>query len=159
MNTTTKGITAIAVSFTLALFTGLSTASADETIEPSTMAKVTRSLNPVNWKLPKWKMPKFTRLLPGGEKKAPVKEKKNRDGLINGVTKTASSSWNKTKQAFDAKKLNPINYLPVSAKSAAKEKQEKSKPGFFRSLFRSKDTEPPMAATPADFLRLDRPGL
>lgn len=162
MNTTTKGITAVAMSLTLALCASHSTASADELIKPSPMAKVAERLNPLNWRLPKWKMPTFTppnfkRLLPMGEKQ-PTINKKKQDGLFSGVAKTASSGWNRTKQAFDARKLNPINYFPASAKTA-QERQAKSKPGFFGSLWKGKETEQAESPTVTEFLRQSRPGF
>ena len=157
MITTTKRITAITAVFTLMLVATHSVANADERIKPSPMAKVTQGLNPKNWKLPKWKMPDFSRLIPGGEKKkAPAREMKKRGSMLEGVSKTASNSWNKTKQVFDAEKLNPMKYLPASSKG--KSKEAKSKPGFFRSLWGTKEQQP-APATPTDFLRLDRPGM
>jgi hypothetical protein len=156
MKTTTKRITAGAVSVALVLFTSLSTATADELIEPSPIAKVAKGLNPVNWKMPQWKVPGLKQLLPGGEEKARIKNKK--EGLVYEVSKTASNSWNKTKQAFSPKNLNPIRFFSASAKKPSQQKQE-SKPGFFRSLFTPKPKVENNSDTVTDFLRQKRPGL
>ena len=152
MNQITHRITAVALAFALVLFAGLSTASADERIKPSMMQRVTHGLNPMNWRLPDWKMPKFSRMLPAEKEKTPV-NRKQPNRLIEGFTETASKGWDKTKQG--AGKLNPMNYLPASTK---KPKPASNKPGFFRSMFQS-EPEPRSSETVTDFLRQERPGI
>ena len=112
------------------------------------------ALNPMNWRMPQWKMPNFRAMLPGQDEKARIKKKK--DSLLDEVTKTASNSWSRTKAALNPQKLNPVNFFPASARTPAPSRQPESKPGFFRSLFAPPppDNDP---ATVTDFLRQPRP--
>jgi hypothetical protein len=119
------------------------------------MAQIASGLNPLNWRMPQWKMPNFRRLLPGNEEKARIKNKK--DGLFDEVGKTASNSWNKTKTALDPQKLNPANFFTASARTPSAPKA-KEKPGFFRSLFAPEPEVEKSNATVTDFLRQSRPG-
>ncbi|MDA8743826.1 hypothetical protein N9N28_04245 [Rubripirellula amarantea] len=109
-------------------------------------------LNPMNWKMPEFKMPSFKALLPGEEEKTRIKTKK--DGLFSEVTQTASNSWNRTKEALNPQKLNPTRFFTASSKTPSTETEE-TKPGFFQSLFMGPaETKEPETVT--DFLRQDR---
>jgi hypothetical protein len=118
----------------LALNFGLASPSsfADEVVPPSPVERLARGLNPVNWQMPKWKMPDLPSLLPGNEEKARIKKKK--DGFFGEVSKTASNSWNKTKAAFSPDNFSPMQIFPASSRTPSKT-ADKPKRGFFESLF------------------------
>ncbi|MGB0598954.1 MAG: hypothetical protein ACPGLY_19895 [Rubripirellula sp.] len=118
----------------LALNFGLASPSsfADEVVPPSPVERLARGLNPVNWQMPKWKMPDLSSLLPGNEEKARIKKKK--DGFFGEVSNTASNSWNKTKAAFSPDKFSPMQIFPASSRTPSKT-AVKPKRGFFESLF------------------------
>ena len=112
------------------------------------------ALNPLNWRMPQWKMPTFSGILPKKEETMRIKKKK--DGLFDEVSKTASSSWQRTKQAFSPKNLNPVRFLPASAKTPSPAAEKKSDPGFFQSIFGPRpQTESPQTVT--DFLGQPKP--
>lgn len=133
----------------------ISTANADTTVEPSPMGKMVSGLNPMNWKMPKLKMPSFKEMLPGQEEKARITKKK--DGLFSEVGKTASNSWSRTKAALNPQKLNPVNFFTASARTPSEPEPEKKKPGFFHSLFNPGAAEAQDDATVTDFLSQSRP--
>ncbi len=115
---------------------------------PSPMAGMFSNLNPANWT-----MPDFKGMLPGREEKARIVEKK--DGLFTEVRKTASTSWSRTKEVFNPQKLNPVNFLPASSRTASP--AQEAKPGFFKSLFTPAPPEPERVETVQDFLKQSRP--
>ena len=154
MKLMTKHI-AIGAALMLLLCADQSTAVAQtKTTDPTPIGQMAAGLNPMNWKMPEWKLPNFRELLPAQEEKARIKKKK--DGLVDEVTQTASRSWNRTKRALDPQKLNPANFFTASARMPSKTPPKKSEPGFFRSLF---SPAPPadQNATVTDFLRQSRP--
>jgi hypothetical protein len=154
MNKTAKRVSAAAAALMLLLLADLSVATADDVLEPTPMQQFAHGLNPLNWRMPQWKMPDFRQLLPGNDEKTRIKKKK--DGLVDEVTKTASNSWQKTKQA--TAKLNPVNFLPASSRTpSSSTSRNEEKPGFFRSLFTPPPPEP-NDTTVTDFLRQSRPG-
>lgn len=152
MKLTTKHI-ALGAALALMLCADLSTSSAQETGQ-SPMGQLASGLNPMNWKMPQWKMPNFREMLPAQEEKARIKKKK--DGLVSEVTQTASNSWNRTKAALNPQKLNPVNFFTASARTPSTQPSKPAKPGFFQSLFAP--AEPPKDnSTVTDFLRQSRP--
>ena len=154
MKLTTKHI-AIGAALTLFLLTGFSTAPAQEPAEATSTGSMASGLNPMNWRMPQWKMPNFRELLPAQEEKAAIKKKK--DGLFDEVTQTASRSWNRTKKALNPQKLNPVNFFPASARMPSSNRQEEAKPGFFRSLFTPSEAPADSSSTVSDFLSQSRP--
>ena len=120
-----------------------------------TIGQMAAGLNPMNWRMPQWKMPNFRQMLPGADEKARIKKKK--EGLFDEVTKTASNSWMKTKEMLNPQKLNPVRFMPASSRTPSPGNAQESKPGFFRSLW---SPAPPVErdnATVTDFLRQSRP--
>ena len=145
---TARSCTTAVAMLMLCLCVEVSTARADEVIEASPMTQLVHGLNPMNWK-----MPDFRQLLPGNDEKARIKKKK--EGLMDEVTKTASNSWSKTKQA-----LNPVKFLPASSRTPSPaSRQQAEQPGFFRSLFGAGKPAAQEKPTVTDFLRQERPGL
>lgn len=155
MKTTAMRTAIGAAALTLFLFADLTTASAQTEVEPSPIGQMASGLNPMNWRMPQWKMPNFRQLLPGNDEKARIVKKK--DGLFDEVGKTASNSWNKTKNALNPQNLNPVKFLPASARTPAPSPQQESKPGFFRSLFAPAPPAKDDSATVTDFLSQSRP--
>lgn len=129
-----------------------SAASADEVIRPSPVARAASTLNPTNWRMPQFlKMPKFSGIFPAKEEKARIRKKK--DSFVDEVSQTASRSWQRTKETLSPKNLNPIRFMPASAKKPSKSNDE---PGFFGSLF-APPTQPKNAETVNDFLGQAKP--
>lgn len=154
MKTMTTHI-ALGAALTLLLCADQSTAVAqNKTTDPTPIGRMAAGLNPLNWKMPEWKLPNLRALLPAQEEKASIKKKK--DGLVEEVTQTASRSWNRTKKALNPQKLNPVNFFPASARMPSSNSTQKTEPGFFRSLFMPPPPEPDNA-TVTDFLRQSRP--
>lgn len=123
--------TLLALTFSLCLSTGSEQICADEVKPASPFGQMVTILNPANWKMPK--MPTFQGLVPQAEEKARITKKK--DSLVDEVGKTASSSWNRTKEALNPQKLNPANFFTASARTPVKTAPVEKKPGFFQSLF------------------------
>lgn len=107
-----------------------------------------KGLNPMNWKMPEFKMPSFKTMMPGAQEQDRIIEKK--DGLMSEIGKSASNSWQRTK-----KSLNPMNVLPIGNKSNV-QTMEKKEPGFFSRFF-SPPAKKGDSGTMTDFLKLDRP--
>jgi hypothetical protein len=129
-------------------------ATADRPVEPSPVQRVSRTLNPANWRMPSFlKMPDFRGMLPAKEDQTRIRKKKN--SLVDDVSKTASQSWQRTKQTLSPKNLNPIRFMPASTKSARPAKPADS-PGFFGSMF-SSPREPSRPTTVTDFLGQEKP--
>jgi len=124
-------VSLIAISLSLLLLSPNPKCFAEETVQQSQFGQMLSNLNPANWKMPK--MPNFRNLMPKKQETEMIMKKK--DGLVDEVGKTASSSWSRTKSAFNPQKLNPANFLPASAMSPSKPVAEAKKPGFFQSLF------------------------
>lgn len=155
MKLMTKHI-AIGAALTLLLCADLSTAVAQtETTDPTPIGRMAAGLNPMNWKMPEWKMPNFRQILPAQDEKARIKKKK--DGLLEEVTQTASKSWNRTKEVLSPQKLNPVNFFSASARMPSSDRTEKAEPGFFRSLFTPAAPPADNNSTVTDFLRQSRP--
>ena len=139
---------------------------AQQPAEPSGQATATQSaetpdasptLNPLNWNLPsfktpQWKMPNFGSLLPAPEDKERIIKKK--DNLFTDISSTAKSSWQRTKEALDPQKLNPMKMFATS--DSPETSAESERPGFFRSLFAAPEPEERVANV-NDFLGQDRP--
>ena len=112
-------------------------------------------LNPMNWKMPSFKMPAFKSLLPGQKEKQRIVNKK--DGLVNEVTQTASNSWRKTKEVLNPKRLIPTNMFAGNNNSKPAGTADQT-PGFFSSLLNGPKQAAPSAekeeqvATVSDFL-------
>lgn len=135
-------------------FASPNTVGADEVVPQGPVARVAHTLNPTNWKMPQFfKMPKFSGILPAREEKARIRKKK--DSLVDEVSKTASRSWAKTKETLNPKNLNPIRFMPASAKKPSNQKPKE--PGFFGSLF-APDPQPQRPGTVNDFLGQKKPG-
>ena len=132
------------LSLTICLFTEISPAAADQVAPKTPFGQMMSNLNPANWKLPS-----LQRMMPQAQEKARLKKKK--DGLVSEVGKTASNSWNRTKDA-----LNPQRFFTASARTPANTAPEEKKPGFFQSLF-SPSIPKDENATMSSFLKQDRP--
>ena len=149
---------AIAIaSLSLVMFINLGNVSADTPDESAGFGKAANAMNPLNWKMPKIKMPNFKNLLPSKTEQAAINEKK--DGLFDQVGKTASSSWSKTKTALSPKNLNPDRFFTASSKSAVQRSPVKEKKsGFWSKLLRPWPEKEPEQKTVTDFLRQPRVG-
>ena len=123
--------TLVTLAFSLILLSGTAQIRADEVTPASPFGQMASKLNPANWKMPK--MPNFQGLLPQAEEKARVTKKK--DSLVDEVGKTASSSWDRTKEALNPQKLNPANFFTASSRTPGNAAPTEKKPGFFQSLF------------------------
>ena len=121
---------------------------ADQRAKPGPMKTVTRNLNPMNWRMPKLKMPSFKKGVPQQQERTRIRKKKN--GFMTDVRTSASNGWNKTKET-----LSPARFFPASAKSPAT--QEKKEPGFLRSMFAPRP-EPRRPESVTDFLAGQKPG-
>src|SRR6056297_2956780 len=128
-------------------------ARADEFVPPSPVSRLAHGLNPANWSLPK--LPDLRTLLPGSQEKARIKKKKN--SLVEEVSKTASASWQRTRQALDPQKLIPMRMFPASARTPSAQPTAKE-PGFFSSLFSFGKSSQDDEMTVNGFLRQSRPG-
>ncbi len=126
---------------------------ADELIQPSPMSRMVETLNPVNWRMPQWKMPNFKRLMPAKDETVRIRKKK--DSLFDEVAKTTSSSWKRTKQVFNPQKMNPARFFQASAKTKSRA-PKRNKPGFFGSMFGS-SPKPQSSGTVSDFLAQPKP--
>ncbi len=144
---------AIVLAAGLAFVLGANTSMADHPVKPSPVGQMVETLNPVNWRMPKWQMPKFSGILPAKEEKVRIKKKK--DSLFDEVKQTASKSWQRTKEVFNPQKLNPTRFLPASAKMPSS-KPPKDEPGFFGSLF-APPPAPQNPRTVTDFLGQEKP--
>jgi hypothetical protein len=116
------------------------------------------NMNPANWTMPQWRMPNFRSILPGQEEKAVIK--KNKDGFVDGVQKSAQKSWTRTKEVLDPQKLNPTRFFPgaTAGNKTPSKPSEPEKPGFFGSLF-GLEPEAEKPKTPNEFLDGKRPGM
>ena len=116
MKTPVRYVAIAIASLSLVMFINLGNVSADTPDESAGFGKAANAMNPLNWKMPKIKMPNFKNLLPSKTEQAAINEKK--DGLFDKVGKTASNSWSKTKTALSPKNLNPARFFTGSSKSA-----------------------------------------
>ncbi|MFG0290249.1 MAG: hypothetical protein ACF8CQ_18870 [Rhodopirellula sp. JB044] len=113
--------------------------------QPSAMSK----LNPMNWKVPSFRLPNF---LVHNDDQERIVERKN--GLVSDVKSTASRSWQRTKETFNPARLNPMNLFAGTSTDSTTEK----KPGFFSSLLSPAPAEPEeRVATVNDWLGQERP--
>ena len=139
----------------VSLVIGLVALSADTVSaqqEPSMVSKVAQKMNPVNWKMPSFRLPNF--LVPNNEQDRIVQRKNT---LVQDIKDTGSRSWQRTKQIFNPARLNPMNLLagPNEAQTAP---ADPDKPGFFSSLLSPKPAEPAeRVATVNEFLGQERP--
>ncbi len=155
MNTPAKYVAIVIASLSMVMFADLAKVNADEGEASSGLGRVANTMNPLNWKMPKFKMPNFKRLLPSKTEQTEIKEKK--DGLFDEVGKTASNSWTKTKNALNPKNMNPAKFFTTSSrKSATREVKKDKEPGFWRSLLNPWPEEQPQESTVSDFLRQPR---
>ncbi len=131
-----------------------SPAPADEVNRPSPVRRMVDTMNPTKWQMPTFlKMPKFSGILPAKQDQTRIKKKK--DGLMEDVTQTASSSWKRTKEVFSPQNLNPIKFFPASAKTPSPAKADEG-PGFFGSLFAPRP-QPQRPSTVNGFLGQEKP--
>ena len=144
MNKFGRPASLLALGISLCLWSGAQQLSAEEAVQPTTFGQFFNSLNPANWK-----MPNFRSLLPQTEEKARIKKK--REGLVEEVGKTASSSWTRTRDA-----LNPAKFFTTSAKSPAQSTPPSDEPGFLQSLF-APPVPPDENETVSGFLKQSRP--
>jgi hypothetical protein len=75
-----------AVTVVLAMFLGAPAVTHGQDAGESSAAG--GAFNPLNWRMPQWKMPKFSGILPAKEETMRIKKKK--DGLFDDVSQTAS---------------------------------------------------------------------
>ena len=119
----------------------------DETpTAPSALGTMASKLNPANWKMPSFGMPKFSSIMPQTSEQDRIIEKK--DGLVSEVSNTAKASWKRTTSA-----LNPMKMLPAANRTPS---ATQKKPGFFSRLF--SPPPPENSSTVTDFLKRDRIG-
>lgn len=134
--------------FAIALSVSGQPASAQE---PGPVSKVAEKLNPVNWKLPTFRLPNF--LVPQDEQSRIVQRK---DGLVQDIKGTASRSWQRTKETFNPARLNPMNLFAGAA--GPSNTTDEKKPGFFSSLLSPPESQPAeRVATVNEFLGQSRP--
>jgi hypothetical protein len=111
--------------------------------------KGVQKLNPMNWRIPSFRLPNF---MVAHDEQERIVERKN--GLVTDVKSTASRSWTRTKQVFNPARLNPMNLFAGSATPDSGEK----KPGFFSSMFAAPPAEPEeRVATVNEWLGQERP--
>ena len=151
-------LTTRAIALCLAVFIGSAAnpriVSADSPDAGDPFTRMAQGLNPANWTMPKFNMPSlpsFKAMLPGQEEKQQIIKKK--DGLVDEVSKTASDSWGKTKDALNPMKL--AAWKPFGGDSPPPTSAEKS-PGFFSSMFGAPEPEG-KPTTANDFLKQSRP--
>tara|TARA_R110002049_G_scaffold182485_3_gene350398 strand:+ start:12116 stop:12598 length:483 start_codon:yes stop_codon:yes gene_type:complete len=152
------GFTTRALALCLAVSIGLmgtpNLVSAQSPEAEGPFSRLAQGLNPANWTMPKFEMPKFSApsmpslksVLPGQDEKQRIVEKK--DGLVTEVSKTASSSWTKTKEALNPMKM--ASWRPFGGDTT--DKPEEKSPGFFASLFQGPEPEEARPTTVTDFL-------
>lgn len=120
------------------------------------VGKAVSTLNPMNWKMPKFKRPAMQQVLPTQVEKQRIKERKN--SLVSEVSQTASRSWKKTKQVLNPKRLLPTNLFAAGPEQPQPpQQQEVEQVGFFEQLLRPMTPEPDQGTTVNDFLKQDRP--
>lgn len=98
---------------------------------PNPLMRMASGLNPMNWKMPKMKMPTMDTFLPTKQEKDRVITKK--DSLVTEVSNTAKQSWQRTKDT-----LNPMKLIPAGFRQNGETKpapKPESEPGFFSRLF------------------------
>ncbi|KAA5545924.1 hypothetical protein FYK55_03150 [Roseiconus nitratireducens] len=113
---------------------------------PGPIGRMMNGLNPANWQMPKLKMPTMDRFMPTRDEQDRVITKKN--SLVDEVSKTAKSSWTRTKDT-----LNPMKLIPAGFKQNQQTEPAPKEPGFFSRLF---FPEPERDTTSVnDFLKQD----
>lgn len=140
----------VAVGAATLLCASAADATADDASRSNAWGQFMQTMNPVNWRLPA--LPQFRSILPKSEENARIRKKG--DSLIDEVSKTASGSWQRTKDALNPQRFAP-NVFTASAKTASRPEPPKRKTGFFRSLFPAPETAP-APKDPADFLNQPR---
>ncbi|TWT68444.1 hypothetical protein Pan14r_06890 [Crateriforma conspicua] len=126
--------------------------SGDSATAPApTFGEMASKMNPMNWQMPKFKMPSFSGVMPGQEDKDRIIKKK--DSLFSDVGATAKRSWTRTKEVLNPARLNPMNMFAGNASKPVT--TETKKPGFFGSLFAQPEPEEKVA-TVGEFLSQDR---
>ncbi|MCM2370046.1 hypothetical protein [Aporhodopirellula aestuarii] len=108
-----------------------------------------QKLNPMNWRMPSFRLPNF--LVPNSDQERIVERK---EGLVSDIKGTASRSWQRTKETFNPARLNPMNMFAGASDTA----ETKKEPGFFSSLLSPAPREPEeRVATVNDWLDQERP--
>ena len=120
--------------------------------EPPTIGQFFSNLNPANWRMPK--MPTFRSLMPNNDERTAIRKKK--DGLFGEVGKTASNTWNRTREALSPQKLNPVRFMPASARKPSDVARQQQKPGVLGSLF-APPPEPEKPQSVPDWMNQPRP--
>ncbi|WP_147868756.1 hypothetical protein [Stieleria maiorica] len=109
--------------------------SQDPTTEPALpgnpLTRMVSGLNPMNWQMPKLKMPTMSSFLPTKQEKDRVITKK--DSLVDEVSTTAKKSWQRTKDTLNPMRLIPAGFRQNSQTTPAP--QAKQQGGFFSNLF------------------------
>ncbi|QDV44584.1 hypothetical protein Enr13x_44520 [Stieleria neptunia] len=117
----------------LASFTNAS--AQDSATEPqlpgNPLTRMMSGLNPMNWQMPKLKMPTMSTFLPTSDEKERVITKK--DSLVDEVSTTAKKSWQRTKETLNPMRLIPAGFRQDSQTSPAPEPKQQG--GFFSNLF------------------------
>lgn len=122
-----------------------------QTTQPSAASAVAEKINPMNWRMPSFRLPNF--LVRDEEQERIVKRK---NGLVTDIKDTASRSWQRTKETFNPARLNPMNLFagPTPTQPGDGEK----KPGFFSSLLSPAAPQPEeRVATVNEWLGQERP--
>jgi len=116
--------------------------------QPGPFGQMMQGLNPANWRMPEFKLPKMSNFLPTPKEKKRVIEKK--DGFVDEVSKTAKNSWRRTKET-----LNPMRLMPAGFKQNRQtQPAPKKQGGFFSGLFGPRES-PQKSSTPSEFLKQD----
>ncbi|MCS7470343.1 hypothetical protein NZK35_27150 [Stieleria sp. ICT_E10.1] len=103
----------------------------DPPLPGNPLTRMMSGLNPMNWQMPKLKMPTMSTFLPSKDEKERVITKK--DSLVDEVSMTAKKSWQRTKDT-----LNPMRLIPAGFRQdsqAAPAPAAKQQGGFFSNLF------------------------
>lgn len=142
--------TLVAFGFVGVLLMGPAAVGAQDASATTPFGQWVHNLNPVNWRMPKF--PTFRSLLPRQEEQARIRKKQ--EGLVEEVSKTASGSWQRTKEALNPQRFAPSKLFPASAKTPSTP-PDQQRPGFFQSLFGA-SAPPPGPKDPAGFLKQPR---
>lgn len=146
------GQQALAMLFVIVMLAGIGSSANAQQSGPREPTTTMQKMNPVNWKMPSFRLPNF--MVPQDEQTRIVKRK---DGLVTDVKDTASRSWKRTKEVFNPARYNPMNLFAAGPEETQRPTSE-DKPGFFSSMFGPPHNEPvERVATVNEFLSQDRP--
>ena len=105
----------------------------DPQLPGNPLTRMMSGLNPMNWQMPKLKMPTMSTFLPSKDEKERVITKK--DSLVDEVSMTAKKSWQRTKDTLNPMRLIPAGFRQDSQTTPAPATATKQQGGFFSNLF------------------------